>query len=130
MTRVLVEGLGWRALGGIELLGRTPLLRIVGVADVDAAAGLRGREVWADPAEMQLEPGVYYYSDLVGRPVVSPRGENLGAVVDVVDSGPQDVLVVERAGREFLVPFQADYVRVLEDAIEVDPIPGLLDDET
>lgn len=127
LTRVVVDGLGWRGLRSIELHGRVPVLRIEGVEHVDEAAALRGAPVRADAAEMPLEEGVYYYADLIGRPVVSPAGEPLGKVVDVMDSGAQDLLVVERDDRRYLVPLQADYVRVHEAEVEIDPIPGLLD---
>ncbi len=54
-------------------------------------------------------------------------------MVDILDAGAQDVLVIRGIGErlrhraERLVPLQAPYVRVEEGAIHVEPIPGLFD---
>ena len=61
------------------------------------------------------------------------EGLKVGEVVDILDAGAQDVLVIKGVGErlrdqtERLVPLQAPYVRVEEEGIHVEPIPGLFD---
>ncbi|MER3426407.1 MAG: hypothetical protein C4299_04550 [Thermoleophilia bacterium] len=74
----------------------------------------------------ELEEGQFYYFQLIGLPVLV-NGEPVGKVVDVDDAGAQDVLVVQVGTRRHLIPLQAPYVKPSATRIEVEPIPGLLD---
>lgn len=50
----------------------------------------------------------YYWSDLVGTKVVNLRGEELGKVVGLLETGSNDVLRVQhmdQEGKETLIPF-------------------------
>lgn len=73
--------------------------------DRDQAGALVGAEIRV--ARTQLpppEPGRYYRVDLLGLRVVSARGETLGHVEHLLETGANDVMVV-RGERERLVPF-------------------------
>jgi 16S rRNA processing protein RimM len=129
VKRVYLEGSGWRVVRSWDLKGGDPILRLTGTGGRGGASALTGKSAYADEGSLALEEGEYLYADLIGRPVLSPAGEPLGVVADIYDSGPQDLLVVRREGSEYLVPLQAPYVKVLPDAIEVEPFPGLLDDD-
>ena len=50
------------------------------------------------------EPGEYYWSDLQGLEVVTEKGESLGRVDHLIETGANDVLVV-KGDRERLIPF-------------------------
>ena len=100
------------------------LVRLDGIADRDAAAALRGREVAVWRAQMPvLQEGEYYWSDLEGLSVYTGDGVALGAVERLFATGANDVMVV-RGERERLIPFVMDEVvrRIDLDAgrIEVD----------
>lgn len=99
----------------------------------ELAEPLVGLRVYAEVAELPpLEAGQYYYFALMGMPVYV-EGVKVGEVVDILDAGAQDVLVIRGVGerlrqqRERLVPLQAPYVRVEVEGIHVEPIPGLFD---
>ena len=52
-----------------------------------------------------LEPGEYYWHQLVGMTVVHTKGEELGTVSEVIATGSNDVLVV--VGKErHLIPYR------------------------
>lgn len=53
----------------------------------------------------------YYWTDLIGMAVVNRKGESLGSVVGLIDTGPHSVLQVQipDAG-ERLIPFVAAYI--------------------
>jgi 16S rRNA processing protein RimM len=109
------------------------LVRFDEVPDRNAAELLRGLELRVDVAvsERPEDPEEFYDHQLVGLRVVSPAGEALGELVDVLHLPMQDVLVVRRAERDRLVPFVSELVLDVdldEGRVVVDQIPGLLDD--
>ncbi|AEB12255.1 ribosome maturation factor RimM [Marinithermus hydrothermalis] len=128
LDRVWIEGKGYRSIEGVEEVGGDLILYLAGVTNRTLAEELVGLAVYADEAALPpLEEGVYYYFQLVGRRVFV-RGEAFGEVAEVRDTGAQDVLVIRKGLREYLVPLQAPYVEVRADGIHVDPIPGLLEE--
>jgi len=85
--------------------GSMVVARLDGFTDRDAAAGLRGRDVAVPRAAMpENRAGEYYWSDLLGMEVLNRRGERLGRVAKVLETGANNVLVLE-GEKELLVPF-------------------------
>ena len=99
------------AVDEIKEHGKGFVAHVRGIDDRSAAERLTGREI-AVPADVL--PGTaddeYYWKDLVGANVVTPRGEVLGDVTRLFEAGTHDVLVVDRDGQEVLIPFAAAYV--------------------
>ncbi|MGH8863752.1 MAG: ribosome maturation factor RimM [Burkholderiales bacterium] len=85
--------------------GTLVLARLEGCTDREAAAALKGAEV-AIPRRLLPEnrEGEYYWSDLLGMEVLNRRGVHLGRVAKVLETGANNVLVLE-GERELLVPF-------------------------
>lgn len=81
------------------------LLRLAGVADRDSADGFRGQLVQIRPqAAAPLPPGSYYHHDILGLAAVTDEGEQLGEVVEILQTGSNDVYVVRGEGGEILLP--------------------------
>lgn len=113
LKRVYVEGRGWLRLTRTEALAPGVVLHLAGVSTREGAEALRGLNVWAADAELPTpEDGVYYYHELRGLTVTGADGTTLGEVVDVVDMGHQDLLLVRHAGGEAYLPLQAPYVDI------------------
>jgi len=85
--------------------GALVLARLEGCTHREAAAALKGNEV-AIPRRLLPEnrQGEYYWSDLLGMEVLNRRGERLGRVAKVLETGANNVLVLE-GEKERLVPF-------------------------
>jgi len=85
--------------------GALVLARLEGCANREGAAALKGTSV-AIPRRLLPEnrEGEYYWSDLLGMEVLNRRGERLGRVVKVLETGANNVLVLE-GEKELLVPF-------------------------
>ncbi len=84
------------------------------VADRDAAEELRDRYLEADAAGWPpLPPGSFYWHELIGCPVTTTDGEELGQVEDVFRVGESEVYVVRGEQGEVLVPAVGDVVREL-----------------
>lgn len=86
-----------------------------GVLDRNAAEALRGARIFVSrasfPASAEDE---YYWVDLIGLPVENREGQAMGVVRDLLETGPQTVLVLEYEidGKtsERMIPFVSAYV--------------------
>lgn len=52
----------------------------------------------------ELEPGEYYWHQLIGMTVVNTKGESFGKVVEILPTGANDVLVVQ-GEKKHLIPY-------------------------
>ena len=88
------------------------IARLAGVTDRGAAEKLRGTVLHVDRAALPpLEPGEFYYADLIGLPVETDMGAAVGHVVDVVHYGATEIVEIERTGGgRFMVPLIPDAV--------------------
>ena len=103
--------------------GNALVAKLAGIDDRDAAYALRGQEI--SVAKSDLPPAgenEFYWSDLIGLKAVNREGIELGRVDSLLETGAQDVLVVN-GKREHLIPFVATFVGKVDVAggtIEVD----------
>ena len=78
-----------------------------------------------------LEEDEYYIADLIGLMVVTDDGKTLGKLKDVLQTGANDVYVVETAaGKEVLLPVIRECVLDIDlkaGVVTVHVMPGLLD---
>lgn len=89
--------------GGVH--GRGIVARLEGIDDRDEARRLIGAHIEVPRSRLApTEEGTWYWFDLVGLDVVNEQGENLGRVADLMQTGANDVLVLE-GGRRRLIPF-------------------------
>lgn len=71
-----------------------------------AAQGLVGREIAVRRDQLpDLAAGQYYWFELVGLRVVTGSGKEFGQVTGLLETGANDVLEVEGAGKRLLIPF-------------------------
>lgn len=86
--------------------GRALVVEFEEVADRTAAARLTGAELSIERAQLPVLPaGEYYWVDLIGLDVVNRDGVQLGQVVDLMETGANDVLVVRDGASERLIPY-------------------------
>lgn len=109
---------------------RVWLLAIEGVDSIGAADALRGATVAVRESDLPaLEPGEFYWYQLVGLEVVDTSGRPLGAVSEIVSTPGSDVLVAVHDGKECMIPMvDSMVVRVDLDRrqIVVEPVDGLV----
>ncbi len=91
------------------------VVKLVGIDDRDAAFACKGKQV-AVPRDQLPEPdeNEYYWSDLIGLNVKNKVGIDFGSIIDVFETGANDVLVVSKdnapKSEEKLLPFIAAVV--------------------
>ena len=85
--------------------GKGLVARLAGVEDRDAAAALHGSRIMVPRSALpEKAPGEYYWAELQGLAVETLSGEALGTVTGLIETGANDVLVVE-GQRERLIPY-------------------------
>ncbi len=108
------------------------LLTLSGVDDLDRAVALKGRDIYAERAELMkfMEEGDRFIADLIGLPVIhEDTGETLGELTDVYNRGASDIYVVKTRFGERMMPAVPEFVtRITDEAIYVRPIEGMLDE--
>jgi len=59
----------------------------------------------------QLPEGDYYHHQILGLRVVNEEGASLGTVIDILETGANDVCVIHQdSGAEFLLPVTASTI--------------------
>lgn len=77
-----------------------------GYDDREAAVSLKGMEVAVPRSALpKAKRDEYYWTDLIGLTVVNTEGANLGTVKNLLQTGANDVLVVQEGETERLLPF-------------------------
>jgi 16S rRNA processing protein RimM len=81
------------------------VVKLEGINDRDAAFACKGLQV-AVPRDLlpELDDSEYYWSDLIGLAVKNQQGVEFGQIVDVFETGANDVIVV-KGEIERLIPF-------------------------
>ena len=97
----------WQTLEHVE--GRIHqqgiVARLDGYDDRDAASMLLGCDIAVRSEQLAvLAPGEYYWSELIGLKVITTEGVELGVVEKLLETGSNDVLVVQ-GERERLLPY-------------------------
>lgn len=112
------------------------VLKLHGVDSLSEAEELRHMLIKVSVDElMPLPPGRHYIFQLIGLECVTTDGVNLGVISDVLQTGANDVYVVEpRPGvtklREILIPVISQVVldiRPEDGVVILELLPGLLD---
>ena len=106
------------------------LLAFDGVTDRNQIEVLRDQLISSDVDLDSLAPGEYHFQQLIGCEVFQQNGELIGAVDEIVKLPGQDLLSVNRAGAQVLIPMVKQIIieiDVLAKKIVVNPPEGLLD---
>jgi 16S rRNA processing protein RimM len=120
---------GPRAFSGTVLLrvretkdhADTVVARADGVDDRSAAESLKGARIFIPRSSFPTAgDDEFYWVDLLGLDVVNREGVHLGAVRDLMSTGPQTVLVVAREedGKtvERMIPFVSQFIDGVDQA--------------
>jgi 16S rRNA processing protein RimM len=81
------------------------IIHLADCADRECAEQYRGQVVQVRAAAAApLPPGKYYHHQLLGLTVVTETGESLGELVEILETGANDVYVVRGPQGEILLP--------------------------
>lgn len=91
---------------GVKAVNKFAVLKLQGIDSMDEAEEYRGKTLWVSREEAQpLMEDEYYIGDLIGMEVILEDESLFGTLRDVMETGANDVYVVETTqGKEVLLP--------------------------
>ena len=111
-TWLIDQGTGWqsRRILDYKEQGKNLLALIDDISDRDLAQQLVGLDVAIDKGALpELSNGEYYWCELIGMDIFALDGNCLGRIVDIQETGANDVLIAEGEQR-YLVPLVHDEI--------------------
>jgi 16S rRNA processing protein RimM len=95
--------------------GKFLAIKFKEILDMDAAEKLKGSFIEVTRQELvPLQEGSYYIFDIIGMNVFNHDGRPLGKITDVLQTGANDVYVVETEGRPLLIPALKQVVKEID----------------
>ncbi|MEX2525128.1 MAG: ribosome maturation factor RimM [Gammaproteobacteria bacterium] len=108
---------GWRTyrLEEGRAHGKALIARLENTDDRTQAQALLGCDIAVSRRQLPpLPPGEYYWCDLTGLEVFNRQGVCLGRVVEILETGANDVLVIEGEQRHMVPLLMEQYVREVD----------------
>ena len=107
------------------------ILKFEGIDYINDIEKYKGKELWVPREEAQeLDEDEYYIGDLIGMDVLLEDGTRFGSLKDVMETGANDVYVVEtEEGKEVLLPAIHDCIMdvdIEKNAMTIHLMKGLL----
>lgn len=89
----------------VEVQNKAIIAQVKGYPERESVARLTNLEIAVAKEQLaQLEPGEYYWHDLIGMAVVNQKGDSFGTVTEIMPTGSNDVLVVQ-GEKKHLIPY-------------------------
>ena len=108
------------------------ILKFKELQNINEVERFRGKSLYVTRENaVKLQKDEYFIADMIGMRVVSTEGEELGTLTDVLQTGANDVYVVEQNGAsQLLLPAIKDCIRDInmeQMVMTVYLMPGLRD---
>ena len=111
--------------------GGRMVLKFAGYDTIESGETLRNAEICVPESDaVELDEGEYFDWQLEGCKVENAEGTAIGIVREIMRNGGTEVLVIDGADKEYLIPFVEAIcpdVDVENKLIRVDPPEGLLE---
>ena len=122
-----------RKITGVRFFKQFVIAKFEGFDTVEDAEAVKGKNLYVERADaVPLGENEYYIADLIGMQVVE-NGIVLGQIKDVLETGANDVYIVDSADYgEFMIPAIRQCIRqvdVEQGIMQVELLPGLLPDK-
>ncbi len=100
-------------VSSVKFFKNMVILGFRGINNINDIEKYKGSELYVDREHaVPLEEGEYFICDVIGATVVTEEGGELGILKDVMQTGANDVYVIElKNGREVLFPVIPDCVK-------------------
>lgn len=109
------------------------IIRLDGIDTMEKAEKLKGKLLYCDRDDAEIEDGSNYIADLIGCYVVDiDTEEEYGQVKDVLNYGSCDIYDIESWGKHTLIPATDDIVKEINveyKVIRIKKMKGLFDED-
>ncbi len=117
-------------IAGVRFFKQMVIVKFKGIDDINDVLKYKGAKLYVTRENaVKLEEGEYFLADLVGLRAETEEGKALGSIRDVLQTGANDVYVIQNEdGKDLLVPAIKDCVKEIDlegGRIVVHLLPGL-----
>lgn len=117
---------------GVKFFKQFAILKFKEINNINEVEKYKGKDLYVTRENaVPLEENEFFIVDLIGCKVVTDEGNNLGELVDVIQTGANDVYVVKTEdGKEVLLPYIEQCILNIDieaKKITAHILPGLLD---
>ncbi len=86
--------------------GKALVAHLVGYDTPEQARLLTGKKIAVKRSQLPALPSnEYYWTDLIGLKVIDQRGQELGNILYMLETGSNDVFVIKNQGKEHAIPY-------------------------
>jgi 16S rRNA processing protein RimM len=104
-----------REVKSVRYVGEAPVLLFDGYDSPEKAKALNGWFIKVPEEEtLPLPEGQYYWYEIIGMDVLSEGGEKLGSIVEVFQTGSNDVYVMKHGRREVYLPATKEVIKQID----------------
>ncbi|GAF23333.1 MULTISPECIES: ribosome maturation factor RimM [Shouchella] len=108
------------------------LLTFEGYTNINEVEVFKGNYLYVSEQQLsELGEHEFYYHEIIGCQAVDEDGHSLGVIKDIIETGANDVWVVERKGKkDLLLPYIEDVIKEVnidEGTVKVHLLEGLDD---
>ena len=119
-------------ISGVKFFKIQVILKFKGIDNINDIEKYKGKDLLVHREDaVKLEENENYVADLINLKVVTDEGQVLGCLTEVMETGANDVYVVETEdGKELLLPAIRDCILDVdldEEVMTVHILPGLFD---
>ena len=119
-------------VAGCRFFKNLVIVKFKGIDDINDIEKYKGKDLLVSRENaVPLEEGEYYIADLIDLKVINEDNEEIGVLYDVMQTGANDVYVINMTnGKELLLPAIDDCVldiNLEEGYIKIHILDGLLD---
>ena len=108
------------------------ILKFAEITTIEQAEPLKGRVLYCNRDDAEIEEGAFYLADIIGCAVVNAdTGETYGTVRDVMNYGSCDIYETDCGGKRVLLPATPDIIAEIDtdnQVIRIHPMKGLFDE--
>jgi 16S rRNA processing protein RimM len=112
--------------------GDMVVLKFAGIDDANTAETFCRQDLQIPADQLaKLPPDSYYQHDILGLEVITLSGKILGPIVEILETGSNDVYIIKGSdGKQLMIPAIKDVIKqidLLRRTVYIDPLPGLLE---
>jgi len=103
--------------------GKNYILKVESLNSIEEIERLKNKEIFIKSKDLpKLKDNEFYWKDLIGMEVRHIDGTFIGIVAEIIETGSDDVLVVEKNNKKELIPFNFGEIikEVSDNSITVD----------
>ncbi len=120
-------------IDGVKFFKKFVILKFKGIDDINDILKYKGMELYVTREHAQkLRRNEYFIADLIGIKIIEDTGITLGILKDVLETGANDVYIVElQNGKELLIPAIKQCILSVDienQEMKVHLLEGLLED--